>query len=184
MDFYTTKRFANWISKIKKIEVSNESEFLTVFDYMMEDFVVACLNLLSAVRKREITKAEAKKELEKIEEIVSSSNVDLNNELKNQIFKGVKEGLKAIAYSARLYLDGKTSKKDFKTLLNDAIKKEKEGKVEEALDAIARMGAKIFKGERLPEDLDVPESENIINWLDGIDMINTVLILGEIDSQK
>ncbi len=184
MDFYSNERFKNWINKIKETKTNNESEFLNVFDYMMEDLVVACLNIFSAVKRREITKKVARDELEKIEKIIESSDVRFDDPLKDEMFKGVKEGLKAIVYSAKFYLDGKVSRKDFKALLNEAIRKEKEGKTEEALNAIARMGAKVFKGERLPDNLEIPESENIINWLDGIDVINTVLILGEIDSQK
>ncbi len=49
------------------------------------------------------------------------------------------------------------------------------------MDLIAKMGVKILKGERLPEDLEIPEDSIILNWLDGIDAINTTLILSEID---
>ena len=67
--------------------------------------------------------------------------------------------------------------------MKEAVKKETNGDIEGAFDAIARMGAKIFRGEKLPEDIEIPDEDlMIINWIDGVDAINTTMILSEIDA--
>ena len=183
MEFYSHERLENWINRIKDTK-NDESEIIKVFDYMMEDFAVACLNLINAVRRREVKKDDAKMELERVEKIISSTNAVFDDNLKNEMFEDVKESLKAIILSTKFYLDRKISKKSFELLLSEAVKNESKGNFDMALNLIAKMGAKILKGERLPEDLKIPESESIIKWLDGIDMINTVVILRDVDSQS
>lgn len=181
MELYNDERFNNWLNKIRETEVDAEkAESFAVFDQMVEDFVVACLNIIKAVRNREIKKNEGINEIEKMNELLNTK-VDFGDEIKNEFFEFTKEGLRAVLKSFRYYLDGKSSRKDFAALLKDAVNKEKSGNLEGALDLIAKMGVKILKGERLPEDLEIPEDSIILNWLDGIDAINTTLVLSEID---
>jgi hypothetical protein len=180
--YYSETRFNNWVNRMKESNIDIEdAESIAVFDQMMEDFVVACLNVIRAVKERELTKKQAMEELDKIEKILLSE-VDFNDPLKNDFFEFVRESLKVVIWSTRFYIDKKVSKKNFNALLKEAIKKEKEGDFEEAMKTVARMGAKIFSGERLPDDLEMPEDGLILNWLDGIDAINTVMILSEIDA--
>jgi len=182
--YYSETRFNNWVNRIKESNIDIEdAESLAVFDQMIEDFVVACLNVIRAVKERELTKKQAMEELDKIEKILLSE-VDFSDPLKNDFFEFVRESLKAVVWSTKFYIDGKVSKKNFNALLKEAIKKEKEGDFEEAMKVVARMGAKIFKGERLPDDLEMPEDGLVLNWLDGIDAINTVMILSEIDAPE
>ena len=92
--------------------------------------------------------------------------------------------MRTVLASSKLYLEGKISKKDFKSLLDEAVKKEKEGDLDTAFELIAKMGAKVLAGEKLPE-LDAPDDELVVlNWLDGVDAINTVLLLSEIDASE
>ncbi len=179
--YYSEARFNNWVNRIKESNIDIEdADSLAVFDQMMEDFVVACLNVIRAVRERELTKKQAMEELDNMEKILLSE-VDFSDPLKNDFFEFVRESLKVVVWSTRYYLERKISKKDFDALLKEAIKKEKEGNFEEAMKVVARMGAKIFNGEKLPDDLEMPEDGMVLNWLDGVDVINTVMILSEID---
>jgi len=181
MELYNSERFNNWLKKMREVEIDIENaESFTVFDQMVEDFVVACLNIIKAVKNREIKKSDGIAEIEKMNDLLSDT-VDLGDEIKNEFFEFTKEGLKAVLLSFKYYLDGKSSKKDFNTLLKEAVNKEKKGDLDGALDLIARMGVKILRGERLPDELEIPEDSIILNWLDGIDAINTTLILSEID---
>lgn len=182
-NYYSETRFNNWIVRIKETElVPEDPESLSVLDQMLEDFVVACVNIIRAVREREITKSDAAKELQEMEDIISS-RIDLGDEFKNDVFEYLREAMRVIARSAVLALEGKISKKSFEALLKEAVQKETSGDIEGAFDAIARMGAKIFRGEKLPEDIEIPDEDlMIINWIDGVDAINTTMILSEIDS--
>jgi len=182
MEFYTEERFRNWINRIAETEVDLErSESLNVFDQMVEDFTVACLNLVRALKDREITKRKALEELEEMGKLVLTS-VDFGDEIKNELFEFIRESMRTIVYSTKLYVEGKSSKKTFESLLKDAVKKERSGDFKGAFETVARMGAKVLKGERLPENLEIPEDGFVVNWLDGVEMLDVALRLMEIDS--
>ena len=182
MEFYSEARMNNWIKKIEESEVSEEdATSLAVFDQMLEDMVIACFSLVRAVKEREIKKADAIKELEKISAMLRE--YDFEDDLKNDLYSFTMESIRAVLMSFRYFFEGKFSKKDFQGLLNDAVKKERAGDLEASLDAIARMGAKVIKGEELP-DLELPEDTEILSWLDGIDAINSVFELSKIDAPE
>ena len=182
MNYYSETRFNNWINKIKEANVDfDDADSLVVFDQMMEDFVVACFNIIRAVREREITKKDALTELEGMEEILNTE-VSFDDPFKSDFFDFVREGLRVVVKSAKYCVEGKISKKSINALIKEAVAKERKGDFEGAFDAIARVGAKVFKGERLPENIEVPEDGMVLNWVDGVDAINTVMLLMEIDS--
>ncbi len=181
MEFYSEARLQNWLKKIEESEVSEEdASTFAVFDQMLEDVVIACLNIVRAVKEREIKKSDAVKEIDKILELMKIEH-KFNDDLKNEVFQFTVESVKAALLSFRYYFDGKFSKKSFNSLLDEAVKKEKAGDYEAALDAVARMGAKVIKGESLP-DLEVPEDSVVLSWLDGIDAINAAIELSKIDA--
>jgi hypothetical protein len=182
MNYYSETRFNNWVNRIREANVDIEdAESLAVFDQMMEDFVVACLNVIRATKEREITKKEALAELEEMEKILGK-DVRFDDPFKNDFFDFVREGLKVVARAAKYCIEGKISRKDINALVKEAVEKERKGDFEGAFDTVARLGAKIFKGEKLPENIEVPEDGMVLNWIDGIDAINTVMLLLEIDS--
>jgi len=182
MNYYSETRFNNWVNKIREANVDLEdADSLVVFDQMMEDFVVACFNVIRAAKEREITKKDALAELERMEEILNTK-VSFDDPFKSDFFDFVKEGLKVVVKSAKYCVEGKISKKSINALIKEAVAKERKGDFEGAFDTIARAGAKVFKGEKLPENVEVPEDGMVLNWVDGIDAINTVMLLMEIDS--
>ncbi len=181
MEFYSEERLHNWIRKIEESEIrEDDAESLTVFDQMLEDIVIACLNVVRAVKEREITKSDAIKEIEKMSRLFTR-NFSFGSEIKDEIFQFTLESVKAVLASFRYFFEGKSSKKSFESLLSEAVKKEKAGDLDAALDAIARMGAKVIKGEKLPE-FDVEGDGVVLSWLDGIDLISTVIELSRIDA--
>ncbi len=182
MNYYSETRFNNWVNRIREAELDlDDADSLAVFDQMMEDFVVACLNVIRAVKEREITKKNAISELEGMEGILNTE-VNFEDPLKSDFFEFVREGLKTVVRAAKYCIEGKISKKDVQTLVKEAVEKERRGDFEGAFDAVARAGAKVFKGEKLPENIEVPEDGMVLNWIDGVDAINTVMLLLEIDS--
>ncbi len=180
MEFYSERRLQNWVDKINELKVSEEDPTtLLVFDQMLEDVIIACFNIINAVKRREIKKIEALNEIKKINNIFNK-NFEFNSELKEDLFFLTKESVKAVLASFEYFLEGKFSKKDLKELIKDAIESEKKGNLDLAFDMIARAGAKIIKGERLPE-VNIPDDSEIIGWIDGIDAISTTLELSRID---
>jgi len=182
MNYYSEMRFNNWVNRIEEANIDlDDADSLAVFDQMMEDFVVACLNVIRAVRERELTKKSATSELDGMSNILNRE-VSFEDPLKSDFFDFVREGLKTVVKAAKYCIEGKISKKSIPTLVKEAVEKERKGDFEGAFDAVARAGAKVFKGEKLPDNIEVPEDGMVLNWIDGIDAINTVMLLLEIDS--
>lgn len=183
MEFYTETRLQNWISKINETKVSEDDpSSLIVFDQMLEDVIIACFSVINAVKGREIKKNEALEELEKIKNIFNK-DYQFDSQLKQEIFDLTVESTKAVLASFEYYLEGKTSKKDVRELLKEAIENEKKGRLEAAFDAIARIGAKVIRGEKLPE-INLPEDRAILSWLDGVDAISMIVELSKIDAAQ
>ena len=179
MEFYTEERFKNWIDKIAKSEIKEDDpRTFEVFDQFVEDFAIACLNLIRSVREREITKKDAIREIENINRLFLIS-VDFGDDVKNEFFEFIRESIRIIAYSTKLFLEGKGSKKSFDDLLKDAIRKEKKGDYRGAFETMAKMGVKVLRGEELPE---LQANGFIANWLDGIEVIDMIMKLNKIDS--
>lgn len=179
---YTETRYNNWIKKIEETQIDlQNADSLNVFDNMMEDFVVACINMLRDVREREMTKKQAIEELMYMQELLSNE-IKFDDDFKNDFFEFAREGLKVVVNSTIMKLEGKKTAKSFDALIKEAIKKEREGDIEGASETISRMGLKILYGEKLPDDFELPEDGLVLNWLDGLDALNTVIMLSEIDS--
>ena len=59
---------------------------------------------------------------------------------------------------------------------------EKDSNINGAFENLAKMAAKVLKGEKLPEDFEIPDEDLlVIGWFDAVDAINTMQILREID---
>lgn len=182
MEYYSENRYNNWINLIREMDIDlDDPNSLVVFDQMVEDFVVACTKLINAVREREINKKQALEELEEMRKLLMLS-VDFEDQDKDYFFDFAIEGLKVAVQSSKMHLEGKKTKKDFDNLLKEAVNKEKDGDFEGAFATVARMGTKVLRGEKLPEDMELPEDGYVLNWLDGLDALNTVMILTEIDA--
>lgn len=182
MEFYTETRLQNWISKINETKVSEDDpSSLLVFDQMLEDVIIACFSIINAVRDREIKKNDALRELEKMKNMFKQ-DFRFDSDLKQEIFDLTLESIKAVLASFEYYLEGKTSKKSVKELLKEAIENEKKGRLDLAFDAIARVGVKVIKGEKLPE-LNLTDGI-VLNWVDGIDAISMIVELSKIDASQ
>lgn len=183
MDYYPESRFQNWMKKIEGSEVTEEDpNSLVVFEQMLEDTIIACFSILNAVKSRDLKKAEALKELEKISHFFSKE-YNFNSEIKKDVFMLTAEATKAVVESFKYYLEGKTSKKGIRELIKEALENERSGKLELALDAIARAGVKVIKGEKLPE-INLSEDSLVLSWLDGIDAIGMIVELSKVDASE
>jgi len=183
--FYTEDRIKNWIERIKEEEVNiNEGKGIDIFDKMLDDYIIACLNLLKSIKAREITKNDAKRLL-KESKALFHKKYDVGDELKNELLEITLENMNVVGAGLELVIDGKISKKSFEKLMKDAIEKEKNGDIEGAFEDIVKMSAKLLSGEKLPENFDIPDEDLlVIGWLDAIDAINTINLLSEIDKSE
>ncbi len=178
MEYYSKDRFKNWIKRIEESEVKEDDpKSFDVFDQFVEDLAIACLKIVESVKNREMSKKKALEILEEMKRLFLTS-VDFGNDLKNEVYEFVREGVKAIIQSTVFYLQNKVSKKDFEQLFKEAIESEKKGDLSSAFERIAKMGAKVLKGEELPEfDAD----GFVASWLDGVETLATVVKIAKID---
>jgi len=178
MEFYPEERFKNWIKLIENARIKEDDpKTFEVFDQFVEDFAIACFKLISAVKEKEISKKRALEllELAKRNFLIS---IDFGDDLKNEFYEFVKESMKAIVQSTIYYLQNKVSKKSFEQLLKEAVESERRGDLASAFDIVAKMGAKVLKGEELPE---LEADGFVASWLDGVETLAMVLKLAKID---
>ncbi|AIY89625.1 hypothetical protein GACE_0573 [Geoglobus acetivorans] len=183
--FYSEERLANWLERINSEKIDIETgEGIDVFDRMLEDYIIACRNLMRSIRAREITKKEAIALINESEKVLEQS-FDFGDELKGELFEITKEQMKIVLEALKLVIEGKVSKKSFDKLLNEAFKKEHEGDIEGAFESVVKIAAKVLAGEEFPEDIEIPDEDLIVvGWLDAVDAINTINVLSEIDKSE
>ncbi len=183
--FYSESRLNNWIERIKEEKINIESgEGLEVFDRLLDDFIIASLNLLKSIRDREITKKEAMKLVQESKPILNKS-YKFEDEVKNELFEITKDNMRVVLKALEYAIEGKKTKKSFEKLLEEAIKKERNGDIGGAFEDVAKMAAKALHGERLPEDLEIPDEDLfVVGWIDAVDAIDTINLLMEIDRSE
>jgi len=73
-EFYTQKRWQNWLNKVKdsnfRLSDPDEKNSGAVFIYIMDDVVLACLKVIARCEKEIITREEAIDEIAAIRAIV------------------------------------------------------------------------------------------------------------------
>lgn len=174
--FYTEERLKNWIERIKEDETN-----LEIFDKMLEDFIIAGIKLLESIKYREITKREAIEQIERINKIINK-RFDFGEDVKNELFEITKDSMRVVLRGLEFAVNGRVSKKSFEKLFQEAVKMEKKGEIDKAFENIAKMAAKVLKGEKLSDNFEIPDEDLlVIGWLDAVDAINTIQILREID---
>lgn len=178
MEVYSKERFDNWIRIIEESEIKEDDpKSFEVFNNFVEDLAIACLKIISSVKEREISKKEALEMLENMKRLFLSS-IDFGDEIKNEFYEFVREGMKAIIQSTIFYLQNKVSKKTFEQLLKEATESERKGDLQSAFEKVAKMGAKVLKGEELPEF----EADGFVaSWLDGVETLAMVVKIAKID---
>ena len=183
--FYTEDRIRNWIERIKEEKVDLDTgEGLEIFDKMLDDYIIACLNLLKSIKAREITRNEARRLVDDAKHILRK-RYDAANEVKNELLEITLENMNVVTEGLEQALQGKVSRKSFEKLMKDAVEKEKSGDIQGAFEEMVRMGAKLLSGEKLPGDLEIPDEDLlVVGWLDAMDAINTVNLLAEIDRSE
>ena len=177
--FYTKERWQNWIDKAKEINFNIvDQDKCTVFIYMIDDVILACLKIISKYDKGLLQKDDADKYLSEIKDIVLKK-IEPINEDTDMMLESTQLSLMGVFVSCECYM-GKTFErtKSFGNLINDAIRAEEKNDMGLALELVATIGANIIAGEKLNEsDLDNISSEGLIpEWLDGIDSLSVAMM--------
>lgn len=186
-EFYTDKRWLNWLSKIKDskftLKDSEEKNAGAVFVYIMDDVVLACLKVIARAERKVIPPEEALSELDNIRNIVFREHESLGEDA-DLMIDSLKTSLAAVFVSCQRYIAGDFDREsDLKKMVKQAIEAENRENIDEAFSILSHVGARVIGGESIPEEAiaDLPYSMTA-ELLDGIDAISAAMI-GE-DSYK
>jgi len=184
-EFYTQKRWLNWMNKVKdsnfKLTESEDKNSGAVFIYIMDDVVLACLKVIARCEREVITAEEAISEIAAIRSIVFQDHESLGEDA-DLMLESLKTSLAAVFVSSQRYIAGSfNSETPLEELVQKAIAAEQQENLEEAFDQLSQVGARVIGGESMPEMGDLPYSMTA-ELMDGIDAISAAM-LGD-DSYK
>lgn len=184
-EFYTEKRWLNWMNKVKdskfKLTEEDDNNSGAVFIYIMDDVVLACLKVIARCEREVIAPEEAITEITTIRAIVFAENESMGEDA-DLMLESLKTSLAAVFVSSQRYITGIFDRESpLEELVAAAIAAEQKEDLDDAFDLLSQVGARVIGGESLPEIGDIPYSMTA-ELMDGIDAISAAM-LGD-DSYK
>jgi hypothetical protein len=180
-EFYTEKRWLNWLNKVKDsrftLKDPDEKNSGAVFVYVMDDVVLACLKVIARWEREVISARDAISELENIKNIVFNEHESLGEDA-DLMLDSLKTSLAAVFVSCQRYIAGDfDSETNLTQMIKKAAEAEKQEKIDDAFDILSQVGARIIGGESLPEEAtaDLPYCMTA-ELLDGIDAISAAMM--------
>lgn len=185
-EFYTEKRWLNWIVKVKEsnfhLTEREDGPGGAVFVVIMDDVVLACLKVIARAQRGLISSEEAISRIDDIRDIVFRENEPLGEDA-DMMLESLRASLTAVFFSCQRYIAGDFDRKaSLSDLIKGAIAAEESGDLDGALVKVSDLGARVIGGEALPQEAaDLPYSMTA-ELIDGIDAIAAAM-LGD-DSYK
>ena len=184
-EFYTEKRWLNWMNKVKeskfKLTEEDDKNSGAVFIYIMDDVVLACLKVIARCEHTVITPEEALAEITAIRSIVFAENESMGEDA-DLMLESLKTSLAAVFVSSQRYIIGVFDREShLGEMVAKAVAAEQEDNLDDAFDLLSQVGARVIGGESLPEIGDIPYCMTA-ELMDGIDAISAAM-LGD-DSYK
>ena len=178
-EFYTEKRWLNWMNKVKssnfKLSEADEKNSGAVFIYIMDDVVLACLKVIARSEKEVITPEEAMAEITAIRSIVFAEHESLGEDA-DLMIESLKTSLAAVFVSSQRYITGSFDRDStLDEMVTEAIAAEQKEDLDSAFDLLSQVGARVIGGESLPELGEIPYCMTA-ELLDGIDAISAAMI--------
>ncbi len=108
-EFYTEKRWLNWMNKVKdsnfKLTEEDDKNSGAVFIYIMDDVVLACLKVIARCEHTVIAPEEALAEITAIRSIVFAENESMGEDA-DLMLESLKTSLAAVFVSSQRYIIG------------------------------------------------------------------------------
>ncbi len=177
-DFYTAKRWNNWIEKVKesgfKFEESDEPQGKegAIFVNMEDDIILACLKIIAKYDREQISQENAMEYIAQIRDI-ALAEIDPISEDADLMIVSLQTSLMGSFAAFEAYLAGDFDENaNIEDLIKVALEAEASEDIEIALGTVAEIGALVLNGKELSEKTleDVPYGL-VAEWLDGIDSI-------------
>jgi hypothetical protein len=182
-EFYTQKRWNNWISKVKESgfefkESDEETEKESaIFVYMQDDVILACLKVIAQYERNILSKEDALDILSQIREIVLEEIESISEDI-DLMIESLQSSLMAAIAACEVYIMDEYDKEaKIDELIKAAVDAEDSEDLQVAMQFIAETGARVIGGEQLPENIfDELPYGLVAEWLDGIDSIAAAMV--------
>ncbi len=174
--FYTEERWNNWLKAVRKSnfsfeEINEDTPPLSM--NIEEDVLLACNKLLASVRSRKLTKKKSLEMLDEMKSVVLSPFESMGKD-KDLLLSSVQGTLMgAFAACEKLLKTKKLGRSPpLENLVGEALQMESEGKLDEALDTVSFIGARMLSGEYIEGELsdELPYSQ-VGEWLGSIEFM-------------
>lgn len=178
-EFYTEKRWLNWMNKVKdsnfKLTEEDDKNSGAVFIYIMDDVVLACLKVIARCEHAVITPEGALAEITAIRSIVFAENESMGEDA-DLMLESLKTSLAAVFVSSQRYIIGTFDRESpLEEMVAKAVAAEQKEDLDDAFDLLSQVGARVIGGENLPEIGDIPYCMTA-ELMDGIDAISAAMI--------
>ncbi len=178
-EFYTEKRWLNWMNKVKdsnfKLTEEDDKNSGAVFIYIMDDVVLACLKVIARCERAVITPEAAMAEIAAIRSIVFAENESMGEDA-DLMLESLKTSLAAVFVSSQRYIIGTFDRESpLEEMVAKAVDAEQKENLDDAFDLLSQVGARVISGENLPEIGDIPYCMTA-ELMDGIDAISAAMI--------
>ena len=183
LTFYSDDRWNNWITQVKEsgFEFKDDEEDIgnggEVFVNMEDDVILACLKVIAKYNNNELGSEEAFDAISEIKEVVLKPINSINESI-DLMLDSLQTSLIGVFASGECYIDGgHESTDDLPTLVKNAVAAEETNDPGIAIGYVAVIGAHVFNGAELGEDLfnDLPYGL-VAEWMDGIDSISAAMM--------
>lgn len=182
-EYYTHERWNNWIKQVKEsgfelVESDeNSGKNGEIFVNMEDDIILACLKIIAKFDRGIISGEIALEAIADIRNIVLAKIKPISDDI-DLMIDSLQTSLMGGIASCECYIEGDFDKKqNTKNLIKSAIEAETADDIQIAMGHIARIGASVISGKKIPNKLleNIPYGF-VAEWLDGIESIAAAMV--------
>ncbi|MGP8319351.1 MAG: DUF2150 family protein [Methanosarcinaceae archaeon] len=182
-EYYTHERWNNWIKQVQESgfelaesdEISGENG--EVFVNMEDDIILACLKIIAKFDRGTLSGEIALEAIADIRNIVLAEIKPISDDI-DLMIDSLQTSLMGGIAACECYIEGDFDKKqNTKNLIKSAIEAETADDIQIAMGHIARIGASVISGKKIPVKLleNIPYGF-VAEWLDGIESIAAAMV--------
>ncbi|AEH60346.1 conserved hypothetical protein [Methanosalsum zhilinae DSM 4017] len=183
-EFYTKKRWNNWINKVKEADLKLTNEESGELDdtglllvNMQDDVILACLKVIAKFERDAVSQREALHILSQIKDIVLEEIEPISEDI-DMMFDSIQTSLMGALAACECYINGSYEKDaNIEELFKAAVESEEQDDIDSVFRYVAEIGASVLAGAKLPESLleDVQYGP-VAELMDGIDSISAAMV--------
>lgn len=177
-NFYSNKRWENWISQIKSCSFNNQKnneKITNIFIDMIDDIVLSCLKIIARYDKKYFDKTKSNNYLMFIKKIVFQKVEPINENI-DTMFYSTKNSLQIVFSSFETYINNTFDNTiDISLMIEEALLSIQDNNIEDTYYILSMIGATLISGKTFNFDTirNIIEKQNeiVIEWIEGLESI-------------